>query len=44
MEPEMDIDIPESRGTKRPIDDTADARKPKKIRVSYVLPNIWTIN
>jgi hypothetical protein len=34
----MDIDVPEARGTKRPIDDTEGPRKPKKIRVSYYRP------
>lgn len=43
MEPEMDVDIPESRGTKRPIDDTEGAHKPKKIRVSYFHLYSWTI-
>ncbi|KAL4750306.1 hypothetical protein BDW72DRAFT_213532 [Aspergillus terricola var. indicus] len=28
----MDIDVPEARGTKRPIDDTEGPRKPKKIK------------
>ncbi|KAL4821326.1 hypothetical protein BDW67DRAFT_47675 [Aspergillus spinulosporus] len=32
MEPRMDIDVPEARGTKRPIDDAEGSRKPKKIR------------
>ncbi|KAL4784934.1 hypothetical protein BJX76DRAFT_367232 [Aspergillus varians] len=32
MEPAMDVDVPESRGTKRPIGDSEGPRKPKKIR------------
>ncbi|KAL5051873.1 hypothetical protein BDW71DRAFT_1695 [Aspergillus fruticulosus] len=32
MEPGMDIDVLEPRGTKRPIDDTEGPRKPRKIR------------
>ncbi|KAL4935089.1 hypothetical protein BDV06DRAFT_137678 [Aspergillus oleicola] len=32
MEADMAVDMPESRGTKRPIDDTEGPRKPKKIR------------
>ncbi|KAL2829936.1 DNA mismatch repair protein Mlh1 [Aspergillus cavernicola] len=32
MEPEMDVDVQEPRGTKRPIDDEGPSHKPKKIR------------
>ncbi|KAL6238632.1 hypothetical protein BDW75DRAFT_15371 [Aspergillus navahoensis] len=32
MEPGMDIDVSEPRGTKRPIDDTEGPHKPRKIR------------
>ncbi|KAL5341588.1 hypothetical protein BJX70DRAFT_358366 [Aspergillus crustosus] len=32
MEPEMDVDIPEPRGTKRPIEEPESPPKPRKIR------------
>ncbi|RDW62940.1 mismatch repair ATPase MLH1 [Aspergillus mulundensis] len=32
IEPEMDVGVPEPRGTKRPIDENEGPRKPKKIR------------
>ncbi|KAL4919756.1 hypothetical protein BDW62DRAFT_216661 [Aspergillus aurantiobrunneus] len=32
MEPEMEFDVPESRGTKRPVDENEGSRKPRKIR------------
>jgi hypothetical protein len=35
MEPEMDVDIPEPRGTKRPIEEPESPPKPRKIRVNF---------
>ncbi|KAL4802302.1 hypothetical protein BDV18DRAFT_64892 [Aspergillus unguis] len=32
MDPRMDVDVAEARGTKRPIDESEGLRKPKKIR------------
>jgi hypothetical protein len=34
MEPEMDVDMMEPRGTKRPIEEPEASRKPRKIKVS----------